>query len=575
MKKIWKIFDYKNKLDFIKLIIFTFVATILEAMSVALIFPIITVIFSENLSSIENNFVNSFLFYFQDLNKTSLVFVLMSIIFFIYFIKNVFLIFFTWYQRNFLAKFQLNTSSKIFHTHLSQPYSNFFNQNSSTIIRILETEVGHLTNAILYLTNILLEILVIFSLSVVLLSFLGIKIVLVLIALSIVPILYYFFTTKKVSKLGTERHIYGTKALKQMMQGIFSIKDLKILKKEDFFIKNYSQDLKKSLDSTKIISFLSTIPRTIIEMGAILILCLSTAVLATNQISGEFIAATVALLGVSALRMLPGINRLVQSSTSFKACTVALKNIDYILNLKNKFSNVNKNIRNTAKKLDIKNEIILKDVRFRYNSELDYVIENISLSVKKGEHIGIVGQSGCGKTTLLDLIIGLLECDNGEILVDSNKIESIKYEWQKSIGYVQQKIYLTDDTIKNNIAFGIPDSEFDQEKFNRAIKLSKLEKLLNTLPSRENTLVGENGMKISGGQIQRIGIARALYNDPSLLIFDEATNSLDLNTEKEIISEINNLKGIKTIIFVSHRMTALEMCDKIFKIEKGKLSLVN
>ena len=202
-------------------------------------------------------------------------------------------------------------------------------------------------------------------------------------------------------------------------------------------------------------------------------------------------------------------------------------------------------------------------------------VDDVSFEIPVGESLGLVGQSGCGKTTLLDLIIGLLECDNGEILVDSNKIESIKYEWQKSIGYVQQKIYLTDDTIKNNIAFGIPDSEFDQEKFNRAIKLSKLEKLLNTLPSRENTLVGENGMKISGGQIQRIGIARALYNDPSLLIFDEATNSLDLNTEKEIISEINNLKGIKTIIFVSHRMTALEMCDKIFKIEKGKLSLVN
>ena len=499
----------------------------------------------------------------------------MSIILFVYFIKNVFLIFFVWYQRNFFAQFHLNTSAKIFHTHLSQPYGSFFDQNSSSIIRILESEVGHLANAILYLINTLLEALVIFSLSVVMLYFLGIKIVLVLFALSIVPISYYFFISKKVSKLGIERHIYGTKALKQMMQGIFSIKDLKILKKEDFFIKNYSQNLKKSLDANKLMVFLSTIPRTIVEMGTILILCLSTMVLATNEISGQFMFAAAALLGVSALRLLPGISRLVQSLTSYNACTVALTNIDYILNLKNEYTKTEKNIYNFDKKLDFKNEIILKDIQFKYNPKLNHVIKNLSLTVKRGEHIGIVGQSGCGKTTLLDLIIGLLECEKGEILIDSNKIDSVKYKWQKSIGYVQQKIYLTDDTIKNNIAFGILESEFERSKFDQAIKLSNLEKLLNTLPDKENTLVGENGVKISGGQIQRIGIARALYNDPSLLIFDEATNSLDLNTEKEIISEINNLKKTKTIIFVSHRISALEKCDKIFKIENGKLTNLN
>jgi ABC-type multidrug transport system fused ATPase/permease subunit len=213
--------------------------------------------------------------------------------------------------------------------------------------------------------------------------------------------------------------------------------------------------------------------------------------------------------------------------------------------------------------------LTLENLQFSYSSIP--VIKNISLEIESGTTIGFIGESGAGKSTLLDLILGLITPDSGDIKVNGNSILKDPNSWQRIIGYVSQNIYLTDDTLKNNIAFGIPDNQIDTNRVNESIQLAQLESFVNKSEFGIETIVGERGVKLSGGQKQRIGIARALYHNPSVLILDEATSSLDLNTESEVMDAINALHGQKTILIIAHRLSTLQSCDKIFRIENGMI----
>jgi len=222
--------------------------------------------------------------------------------------------------------------------------------------------------------------------------------------------------------------------------------------------------------------------------------------------------------------------------------------------------------------LIIEKELTLKDISFQYDKSENYALDNINLSILSGQSIGIIGSSGAGKSTLVDIILGLLRPHKGKMLVDGKEINSENIQmWQKNIGYVSQSIYILDDSFKNNIAFGIPKDEIDDEKINNATKLAQLETFINELPEGLNTFAGEQGVRISGGQLQRIGIARALYNNPSILVFDEATSALDNETEKSVMDSITNLQGNKTIIIIAHRLTTVKDCDIIIELDKGSI----
>jgi len=218
-----------------------------------------------------------------------------------------------------------------------------------------------------------------------------------------------------------------------------------------------------------------------------------------------------------------------------------------------------------------KSKIKIKNLKYKYSEKLNYILNNINLNISKGEFIGIIGSSGSGKSTLVDLLMGLLTPSSGEICIDNININDDKSSWQRKIGYVPQNIFLIDDSIKNNIAFGIEGDKIDELKLNKAIEESQLKAFINSLEIGFETKVGERGAQISGGQLQRIGIARALYNDPEILILDESTASLDTLTENGIMDSINKLKGEKTIIMISHRFSSLKDCDKIYEIRDGKI----
>ena len=279
------------------------------------------------------------------------------------------------------------------------------------------------------------------------------------------------------------------------------------------------------------------------------------------------IIPVVGVFGAAAFRIIPSINRILGSlqrlrfdlplvNIIHKELTETIK-IDKIVAIKNN--------------LDFNDVIKIDKVNFSYESRPLLVLSNISANISIGSQVGFVGESGSGKTTLVDIILGLLRPSDGFIKVDGTDIQKNLSNWQKNIGYVPQDIYLSDDTLRNNIAYGLNSNEIDEKSLKEATKVANLDKFVKNLPDGLNTMLGEHGVRISGGQRQRVGIARALYSNPNILILDEATSSLDINIEKEIMKEISKLKGKKTVIIIAHRLSSVSQCDKLFKLEKGKI----
>ena len=282
-----------------------------------------------------------------------------------------------------------------------------------------------------------------------------------------------------------------------------------------------------------------------------------------------FIIPVIAAFSASAFRIIPSMNRILTSLMVFR---YSLPSIGIVYDELNKTDEINNSKKfNHVEKISFNNQILLDSVFFSYEKEDSPTLENIKFEIKKNQFIGIVGPSGAGKSTLVDLILGLLKPDRGKVLVDGNDIHMLNRSWQKIIGYVPQDIYLTDDSIKKNIALGLNDNEIDEILINKCIIAAQLEKFIEQLDNGLDTFVGERGVRISGGQLQRIGIARALYNRPLILVLDEATSSLDIETEKKVMDGINQLKGSMTIISISHRLSTVKDCDKIITLDNGKI----
>jgi len=307
----------------------------------------------------------------------------------------------------------------------------------------------------------------------------------------------------------------------------------------------------------------------VIALSAVVIVC---ALLVFIGRSPDAILPIVSLFAISTVRLIPGINTITASLTtirlrkpSFDLIVEEIKKLKSSIEIKN-FKNIeNKN------KIEFNNDILLKDLSFNYKAENKSAINNITMSIKKGTRVGIIGRSGSGKSTLVDIILGLLEPEKGEILVDRINIKDNKRSWQSYIGYIPQDIYLLDDTIKNNITFGIDKNDINKKLLYESIKIAQLEKFVESSKNKLDTVVGNRGIKISGGEKQRIGIARALYNNPEILIFDEATSALDVDNENKILDEIYEGIGNKTLIVISHRNNTVKYCDLIYVMEQGKI----
>ena len=579
LNKIKKISSYTSKRSIIYLIVAIFFAMIIETLSVGLIIPAIAFItdddFYTKYSHVVTFFINLFPFDLEINNQikdTKVILIIPGLIFLlvIYFFKAVLLSFINLYQIKFTKKLEFNLSNELFKTYLYQPYTFHLNRNSSILLRNID-ECNTLASAIYSWIILASEVLVLLGISVLLLIFATTSALFAVIFIFFSITFFYLLTKNNLLEWGKERHHLMYLVIKQLQQGFQGIKDIKILGRQNFFLNEFKSNKLKYYSKLYKSEFIKSLPKLWLEFMIISVLIGITLLLLFQNTELNKILFSIGVFSAAAFRILPSINRIINCLQTIRNNLSSINNIVKEISLKKnmvEFPNI--------KKFNYKSdEINIKNLSYSYPNTMKTSLNSINMTIKKGETVGIIGQSGSGKSTLLDIILGLLPLEKDEnISIFGNKLNTSAQSWQKEIGYVSQNIYLTDDTIKKNIALGIEDNLINKEKLFKSIELSQLEDFINKLENGVNSVVGERGGKISGGEKQRIGIARALYKSPSVLVLDEATSSLDLKNEELIIETINSLKRKKTIIIVSHRPSTVKICDTVYKMENGKITRI-
>ncbi|MCG6149266.1 ABC transporter ATP-binding protein/permease [Leptospira levettii] len=566
ISKVWFLLDSSQKRRTVYMFVLIFFSLLFESFGIGVIVPLVSVLTDSSQLRENPYFVNAISYLGNPPLETLAVYAMVLMVV-LYTVRTIYLIYFTWEQASYAAEFQSKLSRTLFKKYLDQPYLFHVNRNSSELIRNTSTEVATLVSMVQQALSFFNEAITMVGISIFLIYVEPIGALVVVGSLGLAAGLTFALARKKLLTLGLQRQSHEAERIRHFQQGLGGIKDIKIYGREDEFLNRYRIESDGAARVLKHYTTLLAFPRLWLEYFSILGLVLLILSVLNQGKSLSEATTLVALFGAAAFRVMPSINRMLVIMQNIK---FSLPTIDLIYQeCKLKDSPKEKREQTVKETLLDFHSLTLENLQFSYSSIP--VIKNISLEIESGTTIGFIGESGAGKSTLLDLILGLITPDSGDIKVNGNSILKDPNSWQRIIGYVSQNIYLTDDTLKNNIAFGIPDNQIDTNRVNESIQLAQLESFVNKSEFGIETIVGERGVKLSGGQKQRIGIARALYHNPSVLILDEATSSLDLNTESEVMDAINALHGQKTILIIAHRLSTLQSCDKIYRIENGMI----
>lgn len=542
---------------------------VFEVIGIGSIMPFISVASNPD-NVIENPYLNLAYTFFRFESVEGFLFFLGSLVVILLLVSNSLRTVVTYLLKRYSAMRFHSLSLRLLRRYISQPYVYFLNQNSSDLLKNILGEVGVVINKVLVptlemATNIIICLFIV-GLLVIVNPLLAL---LMSIVLSITYILIYMFVRKKLKELGSQRVEANRKRYKHTSEVLGGIKDVKLLGRESVFLDHFKEPSKRFVLNDAYSNVIAVVPRYALEtivFGGILLI-----VLYLMKVQGDFsnIIPIVSLYAFAGYRLMPAMQKIFRGITKLK---YNLPIVDLLYNELNGLKEYPLPDRiMSINSLPIEKEIQLKDIEFTYPKSRERVIKKQSLTVKANTTVGLVGPTGCGKTTIVDVILGLLEPQSGELIIDGTKIKSNNLRnWQANIGYVPQSIFLIDDTVAKNIAFGVPDKEIDYEAIKKAASIANLDGFIeNELDDGYDTLVGERGIRLSGGQRQRIGIARAVYHNPAVIILDEATSALDGLTEKAIMDAIHNLSHKKTIIMIAHRLTTVKECDIIHILDKG------
>jgi len=560
-KSLTFILSNKQKKLFFFIFFLIICATILELFGVGLILPITALILDpESLK----NFSNFGLLLEKNFDLTSNSFFINAIgfVILVYIFKNTFLIYFNWAQSNFVFKIQLELSKKMLEGYLKMPYAFFLKINSSTIIRNIVNEVNILTNTLQSLVILLSEVFVFSAISVLLIIINTKATIIIVMIFGLSAICFYLISNERIRQWGVNRQNADSEKIKYVQEAIKGVKEIRVYKSENLFLDNFYENCKRSCEMAKKINFLSSIPRQWFEILAVFTFMILFYNLRKYNYSGNEIIGTLALFAAASFRLMPSINKILAS------VQLIVYNLPVINLLYQEFKLIKSATKLNNNKINnlIFDSLELKDLSFEYDPGKP-ILNKINLKIKKNEAIGIVGPSGTGKTTFINLLMGLIEPKNGKILINNKPLKDQLNSWQNILGYVSQNIFMLDDSILVNIKLN--SLNYDKKKIDQIINDVKLDGLLNKLDKGLHSRIGENGSNISGGQMQRIAIARALYKDSQILIFDEPTSALDEKLEKEISEQIEKLKSKYTIIVISHRHEILKFCDRVLKLQNG------
>lgn len=572
IKKLNYIFTKKEKIHLAFVFLVILIGSFIELLGVSVFLPFIDILMKPE-SIMEQKKYRYFYELFGFSSTDHFLIALGILICAVYLFKNLYLTF----QQNCMLKFSYTTrmhlATKLLSTYMAEPYTFHLNKNISELQRSLQYDANQFMQLINSSLQVLAEVAVVICLGIYLI-YVSPTISMVIIGLVVICIGLFFWISKKFSKkIGAQNEAYNAQLYQWINQSLGGIKEVKVLNREKFFVDSYKTVYKKLIKGAKNNEMLAAIPKYILETVCIIgmIIAVIGKLLWGRRDLNAFVVQMSAF-AVAAFRLLPSvgkisayINNIMYSIPSLDLIYKDLKEIENFIPKENDIS--------VVEKWNFNNSIELLNVSYAYEGTDKKVLNNISLTIRKGETVALIGSSGAGKTTLADVFLGLLIPQQGSIRVDGKNIYENMNSWHRMLGYIPQTIYLSDDTIRNNVAFGIKEEDIDEQAVVEALKKAQLYDFIQTLEQGLETLVGDRGVRLSGGQRQRIGIARALYCNPEVLVLDEATSALDTETETAVMEAIDSLKGYKTMVIIAHRLTTIQNADKIYEVTDGNVVL--
>ena len=566
INKIFSLLEDKEKSQFLKLVILMFLASILETLGIASILPLINFLTDQEKSI---NFLENFFIDLTFFGNNYMVF-LICIIFSVYLVKNIFLSFYYWFENRFSYNTRFNLGVRLYKGYLDSPYKFHLKNNSSILVTKIVQETAIFGSAIMSLSTLITEILVVIGITLLLLIIKPYETFYVITIILSASLIFYFLTKKITFNLGKQLVATQKNKMKILNESLRSLQEIIIFRVSKYFYKLFKS---KSMEVSELgykMSFINRMPKIWFEMVAVIIISF---IIIYSTLQNESTISILGILGIfflSALKIIPSVNKILVALQSIRYSETAVLSLsDDIKVFQDQKIPSKENIK--LKKLNFENNIIFKNIGFKFNSDSEEILKNINFKIKKNEFIAIVGKTGSGKTTFLNLLMGLLEPTSGQITVDDRDIYNDVEKWRSNLGFVPQNINLLDDSLKKNIAYGLVDNLISEVKIKKSIELSQLSTFLENSKEQLDRSIGESGIKISGGQKQRIAIARALYNSPEILIFDEPTSSLDPVTTSKLFDTLKKLNNEKTIILVSHDIRDFSIFDKVYEIRNQSI----
>lgn len=572
VKKLRYILDRKQKINICFLGVMIFIGGLLETLSVSAILPVVWVII-DPVQAQENKYMQMVMQITGIDDVSRLIVPFLGLLIVMYTLKNAFLLLLASEQNRFIAYNRNKLISQVLREFLNRPYEFYLDADIPTVFRLTDSDIPNVFNILMALISLVTEAVVFVLLCFVLIATDWKLVLFMIVVFGLLSLLMLKVIKPRMASLGAKNQAIQSRIAKWRIQAIYGIKDVKVLHREAFFADNYESSGKVGASYSKKHAVMNNIPRLLIETVFMASILSYIMIYIMTGHDATTLLPMLTAFGVAAIRMLPSVNRINTYMTDisyFRPC------LDYVYENMN-ISEISRRNNQTlqpvdeSKTMQLKDKIELKDIVYAYPNTDKLIFDHANMVVPYGKSVGIMGPSGAGKSTIVDILLGLLKVHEGSITCDGVNIFENYPAWLAQIGYIPQSIYLVDEPIRNNIAFGIADEEIDDDRIWQVLEEAQLKDFIKTLPEGLDTTIGDRGVRLSGGQRQRLGIARALYHNPEILVFDEATSALDNETEQAVMEAINSFHGKKTMVIIAHRLNTIEKCDIIYKVDEGQI----
>jgi ABC-type multidrug transport system fused ATPase/permease subunit len=550
---------------------------VLETMGVSMMLPVVQVIMAPE-ALMENAAVAKICEILHISSSRQLIILMLGALIAIFVIKNAYLLFQTYVQNTFVTRNRNRMISRVMREFLNRPYEEYLGADIPTVFRLTDSDIPNAFELILVMIQMLTEIVVAVFICAVLVIFSpAMSIFIVVIFLSMTLIITKVLKPR-LNRIGRTNQSIQSRIAKWRIQSIYGLKDVKVLHREEFFVRNYYESGAIGANVARNYAVLNNLPRLLIETVFMVAMLLFIMIYMLRGGDISVLIPQLSAFAVAAIRVMPGANRI---NTYLSQIAYAQPCLDYLYENLTESMKMDKNGSVTGltgkneeelPEITLEDKIELNHISFTYPNTDKPIFTDAHMEVHKGQSVGIMGPSGAGKSTIVDILLGLLHVQEGTITCDGVNIFDNYGSWLSHIGYIPQSIYLIDESIRDNIAFGIDADKIDEKRIWEVLEEAQLKEFVEELPEGLDTTIGDRGVRISGGQRQRLGIARALYHNPEILVFDEATSALDGDTEAAVMDAINSFHGRKTMVIIAHRLNTIAKCDVIYKVENGKIT---